>query len=216
MDPALFEDRRLLPNRFARKFVTDYAFVGTYEITYRVFLVSYPVTSIEQTIPFTVTINLSCPSPLTFAASVQTDQEYTLTDASSPYTFDAFAVDPPICTVTYTYTVSDAAGNPVITFDDVLRTFTFDHTAGLDPLLDPLVAFKDYTVTVTGTSGDITPLGVDATFELRVRNPCLDPAFVWIDTTPLPAGEQYILFDFDPVAPYAFQHAPFSVSTAPF
>ena len=209
LNPSIFDDRRGAPNQFAREFVTDYAFVGSFEITYKIVLADFQTVETEQTTSFMVTINLSCTSPVTFVPSTQTDQEYTLTDLSSDYTFDAFTVDPPICAIVYTFSISDAAGNSVVTFDDVLRTFTFDHTANLDPLINPLVASKDFTVTVTGTSGEITPVSVDVSFNLKVLNPCFDPAFVWIDSASLPTGEEYILFDFDPVTPYAFSHAPF-------
>ena len=209
LNPSIFDDRRGVPNQFTREFVTDYAFVGSYEITYKIFLTDFKTVETEQTALFTVTINLSCTSPVTFVPSMQTNQEYTLTDLSSDYTFDAFAVDPPICDIVYTFSISDSAGNSVVTFDDVLRTFSFDHTANLDPLIDPLVTFKYFTITVTGTSGEVTPISVDASFNLKVLNPCFNPAFVWIDSVPLPTGEEYILFDFDPVRPYAFSHAPF-------
>ena len=210
MNTAIFEDRRGgASNNFARKFVADYAFVGTYEITYSVSLVTYPGVKTEQMTHFTVMINLSCTTPLTFVTSTQVDQEYTLTDLSSDYTFDAFAVDPPVCDIVYTYSISDTAGESVVAFDDALRTFTFDHTANLDPLVDPFSAFKDFTVIVRGTTGDVTPVTVDTSFNLKVLNPCFDPAFVWIDTVPLPTSEEYILFDYEPVAPYAFSHTPF-------
>lgn len=56
LNPLIFEDRRALTTDFARLFVTDNAFVGTYEITYRIYLAAYTMTSTEQTTPFTITI----------------------------------------------------------------------------------------------------------------------------------------------------------------
>ena len=47
LNPLIFEDRRIPLVEFARLFVTDYAFIGSYEITYRVFLQSYTMTSTE-------------------------------------------------------------------------------------------------------------------------------------------------------------------------
>ena len=80
------------------------------------------------------------------------DQEYTLTGTSVDYTFDVFLVDPPICDITYTYSLAEATGEPVVSVSDS-RTFTFEYITDLDPLVDRLALFKDYTVTVTGTAG---------------------------------------------------------------
>lgn len=140
-----------------------------------------------------------------------------MTDASLPYTFDAFTVDPTYCAITYTHSIADPTrGDTVVTFDDVLRTFTFDHTAGLTPLVDPLAAFTDFTITVSGTAGLVTPVTVETTFNLKVLNPCFDSAFVQIDSAPLPIGVEYILFDFAIGAPYTFTHSGFTISTFPF
>lgn len=90
LNPAIFEDRRGTPNTLARKFVTDQTFVGTYQITYSVFLTDFPTVKTEQPAPFTVTIVTSCISAGTFDPSVLIDQEYTLTDSSLDYTFVPF------------------------------------------------------------------------------------------------------------------------------
>ena len=42
----------------------------------------------------------------------------------------------------------------------------------MDPLVDRLALFKDYTVTVIGTAGLVTSTSVSQTFNLRVKNPC--------------------------------------------
>ena len=47
LNSAIFEDRRTPSSSFARKFVTDYSYVGVYKITYKVYLVNYPLTSEE-------------------------------------------------------------------------------------------------------------------------------------------------------------------------
>ena len=117
--------------------------------------------SVVQTTPFTVTITESCPQPNTLTASVLVDQEYSITDTALLYTFDPFTADPVTCGITYTYAVSDPAGDPVIfAFDGATQTFTFDYSADLAPLVDPLAQFKDYTITVTGTTGLVTPSSV--------------------------------------------------------
>ena len=82
------------------------------------------------------------------------DQEYTLTGTSVNYIFDVFPVDPSVCDIIYTYSFAEATGEPVISvFDSDSRTFTFEYNPDLDPLVDRLALFKDYTVTVTGTAG---------------------------------------------------------------
>ena len=85
------------------------------------------------------------------------DQEYILTSKSVDYNFDAFSIDPSICDITYTYSLAEVTGNPVVSvFDSDSRTFTFEYNPDLDPLFDRLALFKDYTVTVTGTAGLVT------------------------------------------------------------
>ena len=117
--------------------------------------------SVVQTSPFTVSITESCPQPNTLTASVLVDQEYSITDAALTYTFDPFTADPVTCGIIYTYTVPDPAGDPVIVaFDGATRTFMFDYSADLAPLVDPLAQFKDYTITVTGTAGLVSPSSV--------------------------------------------------------
>ena len=156
---------------------------------------------------------------MTFVAPASlTDQEYTLTAASVSFTFDEFTVTPsPTCTIDYTFDMSDSAiGGPVVAFDASTRTFTFDYVADLNPLVNTFALFKDYTVTVTGTTGLVTPTSVSSSFNLRLKNPCHDPLFVSIDTILLPVDLEYILFDFSVTVPYAFSHTPFEVITVPF
>ena len=89
------------------------------------------------------------------------------------YIFDAFSIDPSFCDITYTYSLAETTGDPVISFfDSDSHTFTFMYTPDLDPLVDRLALFKDYTVTVVGTAGLVTSASVSQTFNLRVKNPC--------------------------------------------
>ena len=77
--------------------------------------------------------------PSLFDPSVLVDQEYTLTGTSVDYTFDAFTVVPNFCEITYTYSFAEATGEPVVSvFDSDTRTFTFEYTPDLDPLVDRL------------------------------------------------------------------------------
>ena len=91
----------------------------------------------EQTSLFTVTIAPSCPTPISFDPSVLVDQEYTLTDTSVDYIFDAFPVNPSVCDITYIYSLAEATGDPVVSvYDSDSRTFTFAYNPDLDPLVD--------------------------------------------------------------------------------
>ena len=87
----------------------------------------------------------------------------------------------------------------------------------LNPIVNPLNQSKDYTVTVTGTSGFITPGAVIATFNLKVKNPCYDPSYVSITTPPFPAGPfEYTLYFGSLASPIQIvSHSPFSVTTTP-
>ena len=111
-----------------------------------------------------------------------------------------------------------ATGKVVIdSFDAPSRTFTFLYAANLSPLVDPLAPFKDYTITVTGTSGEITPQQASATFNLKVENPCYDPSYVSITTSPFPAGPfMYTLYFGSLVSPnHIVSHSPYLVTTSP-
>ena len=54
-----------------------------------------------------------------------------------------------------------------------------------------------------------------ATFNLKLKNPCIDPAFLTIDTTALPIGETYSLLDYGSLAKYEFTHTNFMIIAAP-
>lgn len=115
----------------------------------------------------------------------------------------------------YTYTITDVAGDAVLTFnaDPLFREFSFSYSADLNLCG---LASTDYTVTVTGTAGDVIETSDSADFILTLRNPCIDPAYIVINQVPLPVGEQYILHDFKAVGGYTFTHDPFQIVTQPF
>ena len=75
--------------------------------------------------------------------------------------------------------------------------------------------FIDYTVSVTGEAGNVTPTTGSSSFILKVKNPCIDPAYLTIDTSPLPVGETYILHDFDQTSKYDFTHTAFVINADP-
>ena len=152
---------------------SDYAeFQPSKDVTVRVTYSSAYTTSVST--DFVVTFIEPCDGkPISFNPSVLLDQEYTLTGTSVDYNFDAFTVDPSVCDIIYAYSLAEATGKPVVSvFDSDSRTFTFEYNLDLDPLVDRLALFKDYTVTVTGTAGLVTSESVSQTFNLRVTNPC--------------------------------------------
>ena len=162
---------------------------------------------------------MSCPQPTTFTPSVLTNQEYTITGTGKSYNFPTFTIDPINCAIVYTYSMKESStGNVVIaSFNGLTRLFEFLYTNDLNPLVNPLNQFKDYTVTVTGTSGLVTPGIVIATFNLKVKNPCYDPFYVSITTSPFPAGPfKYTLYFGFLTSPLQIvSHSSYSVWTAP-
>ena len=74
--------------------------------------------------------------------------------------------------------------------------------------------FTDFTVEMTGTSGYLYPVTDVTSFNLRLKNPCIDPIFVSIQTAPVPA-QQYILYDLAPTG-LQWVHDPFTLVTVPF
>ena len=96
-----------------------------------------------------------------------------------------FTADPAWCAITYTYTITDSNGGDVTissfgpqSFDDITRIFTIDYETDLD--FSGLTS-KTYTIEVTGTAGNVTPTSDSNSFDLTVKNPCLDPSFVTIE-----------------------------------
>ena len=74
----------------------------------------------------------------------------------------------------------------------------------------------EYIVVVKGVIGSLTTLQATASFVLTLSNPCIDSNFVTIEkVAALPAGLEYVLWDFDDVLGYTFTHAPFTVKTKP-
>ena len=66
-----------------------------------------------------------------------------------------YTADPSWCSITYSYTVSAAQGDSIVTFDQTALRFTFYEPSNLG-LSGP--SQTDYTVTVIGTSGNVTPI----------------------------------------------------------
>ena len=139
-----------------------------------------------------------------------------MTDTQLTYQVPPFTIDPAFCDIVYTYTVKDGNGDDFAAcsncFDPATQLFTFHYDADLG-VSGP--DFIDYTVEVTGTAGVKTPTAAVATFNFQVKNPCIDPAYVTIETKPLVA-QNYILYDPDPPATGAqWTHDAFVLNTVP-
>ena len=98
----------------------------------------------------------------------------------------AFSVEPALhCQVTYTAKVTDPDGVEYPCpdcFDPVTQVFAFHHESDID-VSGP--TSKQYQIEITGSSGYLTAIQNTASFTLEVRNPCIDPDFVTIETVSL-------------------------------
>ena len=70
---------------FIVKETQDVNLKGDYPIFYKVSLSSYPETSAQSTVPFTITVIDPCDAPVGITSSVLVDQEYTVTQ--TPFTY---------------------------------------------------------------------------------------------------------------------------------
>ena len=102
-----------------------------------------------------MTIIDPCDEPVSLVPSTPTDQVYTITQNLYSYQVPAFDSDPIWCDITYSYSVSDPSINAVISFDAATQTFSFFKP---DDLSIAGLVSTDYTITVTGVTGNITPV----------------------------------------------------------
>jgi len=191
LDITIFEDAS---NNFKVKYNEDVLVKGTYPLTYQVEYVNYGTIFQVQTVPFTVTIIDPCDEPVSVTPAALTGQEYTITQASFDYQTPVYTADPVWCAITYDYSIATPAGDAALTFDPVTRTFSFSQDTDLSL---SGATFTDYTITVTGQAGNITPVQGQESFSLRLKNPCIDPTYVTIAQVPL-VNQAYDLYDFDP------------------
>ena len=163
---------------------------------------------------FTINIITDCSNPVSLTASAPVNQEYTITDTAKTYQIPAFVWEPPFCPITYTYSVAAIMGETVVSFDSAesVHTFTFHKDNDLS-ISGPVST--TYTITVTGTIGDGATMSEQASFDLLVKNPCIDKSFVDIQTAPLPTGMTYTLHSFSTASKYSFTHDPFVITTSP-
>lgn len=104
--------------------------------------------------------------------------------------------------------MSDQAVQPVIAFDATIRSFTFFYIDSLVP--SGQAESSSYTITLTGTVSGNPLQSASSEFTLVISNPCIDPTFVSVKSTPVPEM-YYKLFNAD----FSFQHSEFEVETLP-
>ena len=124
------------------------------------------------------------------------------------YEVPVYTADPAWCEITYSYTISNLSADKALGFDPTTRIFSFEQ---LDDLLLSGPTEKDYTITVKGETGNVVKKSIEATFTLTLKNPCIDPSYVTIQSVPYPTQESYILHDYDLAGKYQFTHEPFVV-----
>jgi len=164
---------------------------------------------------FVISVIDRCDEQALITAQPLLDQDYTITDTAKLYQVPAYVVDPIWCAITYTYSVTDFAGDRALTFDNAQETreFTISNTNDLN-LSGP--TSKDYTVTVTAQVGNVVLRTDSSSFTLTLMNPCIDDNFVNVEKAALPIGETYTLHAFETAGGYTFTHNAFSVVTQPF
>ena len=77
----------------------------------------------------------------------------------------------------YSYSFTDDTSSGIVqAFDSATRTITFYYDTDIALSGGTGVEYLDYQVTISATVGFITTATNSATFNLRVKNPCFDPA----------------------------------------
>ena len=71
----------------------------------------------------------------------------------------------------------------------------------------------EYTVEVSGQIGNVTPIQNKDSFKLTLRNPCIDQAYISIETASL-QYRPYDLYDFPPLG-LQWNHQAFQIKTLP-
>ena len=202
-------------NSFVTLESQDDAVRGSYSIIYNVYYADYEMNYAVSPVPFTITIVGRCnqPESLSTAFPIR-DREYTITDRPFTYQAPSFSVEPASCDIVYSLEVSDKSARLAFKFDanPSKRIFTFHNEHDLQITGSHS---KQYTVTIIARTGTLEVLEESTSFHLTLRNPCIDPEFVTIEKSALPAGLEYTLYDFESEAGYKFTHEPFTIVTKP-
>lgn len=171
-------------------FSDDINKAGNYRLKWRFHFASQPSVFIESPI-FEVDVIDLCDPPTGYTQPTLTvpsylDLEYTITDFDS-YNLLPFVVSPPQCQGRVQYTF---ASNPsLVGAGGNLATFTSQgveldlYYVGSTDLAGSSPGYTDYTCTITATIGQVTD---SQTFNLRVKNPCMDPAYLQISNVAIP------------------------------
>lgn len=125
-----------------------------------------------------------------------TSVEYTISqpmvtlDAIAPFT-----IVPSNCAIVYSFSVVEATS--MVTLDASTRKFSIFEASSLSSTLKVSPYAKDYTVTFKGSSssaftGATYALSQTLSFVLKVKNPCVDPAYNTI-TTPTSSQISYTI-----------------------
>ena len=149
LDSVIFSDDRTTLGAYnlASKYTELVEKKGKYPIKYRVYHTLYPTNVVTLTDPFIITIIDPCDNPVSVTPSTLSAQEYTITQSVFTYEVPVYVSNPAWCAITYTYSITDAAGIVALTFDPTTRIFTFNQ---VDNLSLSGSNYKDYEVTVTG------------------------------------------------------------------
>lgn len=156
-----------------------------WDITYEVYLASYPGVTITSVVnqKFQIEVHDPCKAPLlSFNPVAQTDRSYTLIQtAIGPFMISPFTLSSSWCAHSYSYTCSYPSIAAAITFDAaaVPPTFKYYLDADLETstsqfMIASAIASEIFTITLTGVSDTVTS-NVD--FKLTVLNPCSDSTF---------------------------------------
>jgi hypothetical protein len=137
----------------------------------------------SEPIKFTITNPCSGPSQITAPATLPT-QEYTITQDELTFEFDPWTVSPSLCggEITYTYEASNNKIKKKIvkSFSSADRTFTLYNNKNIG-LADG--DEKKYTITVTGTVGTDSPVSSSQTFDLWIKDPCINPDYLKVEAS---------------------------------
>ena len=181
LDNVFFQDDRTPPlNSFNVLYSEDTGLVGSWTITYEVFLDIMPTISVLSGSSFTILVTDPCqdPSNQMTAGSLGSKQTYILTD--NPLFIDltgVFTTDISWCPIIYSYVADNTEVDIAITLDgsNVQPSFTCSYFDDIGDMMATNILSKDYQITITA-SASATAID-NLSFSLTIENPCPDSAF---------------------------------------
>ena len=179
LDDDIFSlDYSELPFKLKVKQTPSLSVTGEYTLGFRMYYPEFDANQVEATDVVTIFIIDPCERPVSLdsPSSLTTSfvQEYTISTAQVTFTFDPFISVPAWCDQFLVFEVENDQVLPVITdFSGETRTFSFEYSADLAPLNgDALLSSQDFVITVKSTTGIIDQIESQASFILKVKNPC--------------------------------------------